>query len=140
MGDTADCRMCHRIANAESNPRWVASFDRTIAMVDARQTFPGRTTLLVKNHYVDMLVIPDAEYAAINNELRVLAKAIQTAFVAPRMNYANYGNVVPHQHWHVTPRYEDDPCWGGPPIQLADVEVLPDQRYEEIAAKIRSAL
>lgn len=140
MSQKADCKFCQLESNCDENPRWVAAFDHSFAIVDSRQTFRGRTTLIVRPHYEDMLAVPDAEFAAINEELRHLAMAIQTAFGAQRMNYANYGNVVPHQHWHVVPRYEGDPRWGGPPIEPDTVEKLADRQYEEIAVKIRSAL
>jgi diadenosine tetraphosphate (Ap4A) HIT family hydrolase len=34
-----------------------------------------------------------------------------------KINLASFGNVVPHLHWHVIPRFEDDahfpaPIWG----------------------------
>lgn len=35
-----------------------------------------------------------------------VAAAIRTAFKPRRLNYENLGNVVPHVHWHVIPRYE----------------------------------
>jgi len=140
MGQTGDCEICQLLIESRANPRWVADFDHTTAFLDIRQTFRGRTTLMAKTHFEDMLAIPEAEFASITQELRVLAKAIQNAFGAIRMNYANYGNIVPHQHWHAIPRYEDDPCSGADPIEPANVEKLSDQQYEEIAVKIRQAL
>lgn len=140
MGRMGDCEICQLLIEHRANPRWVADFKHTTAFLDIRQTFRGRTTLMVKTHFEDMLAIPEAEFASITQELRVLAKAIQTTFGAIRMNYANYGNIVPHQHWHAIPRYVDDPCAGTDPIEPAHVEKLSDQQYEEIATKIRLAL
>lgn len=140
MGGTDDCEICQLLTESQTNPRWVADFEYTTAFLDIRQRFHGRTTLMAKTHFEDMLAIPEAEFASITQELRVLAKAIQTAFGAIRMNYANYGNIVPHQHWHAIPRYADDPCFGADPIEPANVLKLSDQQYEEIAADIRRAL
>ena len=42
------------------------------------------------------------------------------AFVNPdKINLASLGNMVPHLHWHVIPRFRDDrhfpePIWGAP--------------------------
>lgn len=140
MGRTSDCEICLLMIEPQVNPRWVADFEHTTAFLDVRQTFHGRTTLMARTHFEDMLAIPEAEFASITRELRVLARAIQTAFGAIRMNYANYGNIVPHQHWHAIPRYEDDPCSGTDPIEPSNVQNLTDQQYEEIATKIRLAL
>lgn len=35
-----------------------------------------------------------------------VADAITKAFAPRRLNYENLGNVVPHVHWHIIPRYD----------------------------------
>ena len=39
----------------------------------------------------------------------LLARAIETAFRPHKLNYELLGNQVPHLHWHLFPRYADDP-------------------------------
>ena len=135
-----DCRFCRIVANFRNDPRWIAEFDHSIAFVSGQQVFPGRAVLITRNHYEDLLSIPNAEFAGINRELRILAKSIESAFSADRMNYANFGNVVAHQHWHVWPRHERDPNWGGPPIPAPQVDKLSDDAYRDVANSIRAAL
>jgi diadenosine tetraphosphate (Ap4A) HIT family hydrolase len=40
-----------------------------------------------------------------------LGAAVERAFKPLKLNYASFGNVVEHLHWHVIPRYatETDP-------------------------------
>ena len=48
---------------------------------------------------------------------RVVCAAERTLrrLLAPtKMNLASLGNVVPHVHWHVIPRFEDDPHFPQP--------------------------
>jgi diadenosine tetraphosphate (Ap4A) HIT family hydrolase len=45
-----------------------------------------------------------------------------------KVNLASLGNVVPHLHWHVIPRYTDDahfpaPVWA-PAVRVTDPAVL----------------
>jgi diadenosine tetraphosphate (Ap4A) HIT family hydrolase len=54
-----------------------------------------------------------------------------------KMNLASFGNVVPHLHWHVIPRYIDDahfpqPVWGQ--VQRASSAEMLQVRRERLAA------
>ena len=135
-----DCPFCRLASGAIPAIYHVADFAHSTAWIHADQTLRGRTTLIAREHCTDMLTLAPAVYAGIADELRVLARAIQRAFAPDRMNYANYGNVVPHLHWHVVPRYRDDPWWGGPPSLMEKTERLADAEYESIATMIRSHL
>ena len=135
-----DCVFCKLLTDFRANPRWIAAFEHSVAFVAGPQVFMGRTVLITRNHYEDMLAIPEAEFDGINRELRILAKGIETAFAADRMNFANFGNVVAHQHWHIWPRRSGDLNWGGPPIPAPDEDRLSDAAYRDIADRIRAAL
>lgn len=134
-----DCPFC-RVAEAIPGAHHVADFVHSTAWVHPDQTLRGRTTLIARVHCTDMLTLEPEVYAGISDELRILARAIQHAFAPARINYANYGNVVPHLHWHIVPRYRDDPWWGGPPSLMEKSERLDDAEYESLAARIRSRL
>jgi diadenosine tetraphosphate (Ap4A) HIT family hydrolase len=46
-------------------------------------------------------------------------EAVREAMMPDKMNLASLGNVTPHVHWHVIPRFADDrhfpsPVWGEP--------------------------
>jgi diadenosine tetraphosphate (Ap4A) HIT family hydrolase len=45
------------------------------------------------------------------------------------INVESLGNVVPHLHWHIIPRYVDDPRWGMP-IWTTPLSAMPDARLE----------
>ena len=45
------------------------------------------------------------------------------------VNVESLGNVVPHLHWHVVPRYVGDARWGAP-IWLSNVADMRDTRLE----------
>jgi diadenosine tetraphosphate (Ap4A) HIT family hydrolase len=40
----------------------------------------------------------------------VVARALKQAFDARKVNYALFGNLVPHMHWHLIPRLGTDPA------------------------------
>jgi diadenosine tetraphosphate (Ap4A) HIT family hydrolase len=42
-------------------------------------------------------------------------EALLRSHLAPdKINLASLGNMVPHVHWHIIPRWQDDAHWPGP--------------------------
>jgi diadenosine tetraphosphate (Ap4A) HIT family hydrolase len=60
------------------------------------------------------------------------------------INVAILGNVVPHLHWLIVPRYRDDPRWEGPiwTTTLAEMAVtsMAAEERGELIEKLRTAL
>ena len=50
----------------------------------------------------------NVQYGALMDELMQATRAIQAAFDPWKMNHACLGNMLPHVHWHIMPRYESD--------------------------------
>jgi diadenosine tetraphosphate (Ap4A) HIT family hydrolase len=77
------------------------------------QGFPGYCRVVWKAHVAEM---SDLAAAARAHLMRVVL-AVETALrhlVAPdKINLAALGNMVPHLHWHVIPRWRDDSHFPG---------------------------
>jgi diadenosine tetraphosphate (Ap4A) HIT family hydrolase len=56
--------------------------------------------------------------------------AVTRAVRPDHVNVAALGNVVPHLHWHVIPRYLGDPRWGAPIWTTAGSDMA-DKRLRE---------
>ena len=72
-------------------------------------------------------------------EVMPAGKALQDTFQPWKLNYCCYGNGEPHVHWHIFPRYEDDPLRGDP-WRLAprfSERLLDDEEARAVAARIR---
>ena len=54
-------------------------------------------------------------------EVSTVAAALHRAFSPAKINYELLGNMVPHMHWHIVPRWEGDTNFM--PI-LTDVRVI----------------
>jgi diadenosine tetraphosphate (Ap4A) HIT family hydrolase len=54
------------------------------------------------------------EAAAFWSDVHTVAGLVEQVFAPCHMNYQLLGNVVPHLHVHVVPRYLDDPAPGKP--------------------------
>jgi diadenosine tetraphosphate (Ap4A) HIT family hydrolase len=121
-------------------PRFIAELPNTVAFLDKRQRFRGRTLVWLKERYDGLSDMPKPLRDASMDELLQVAAAIQRALEPLRINYACYGNIVPQVHWHVVPRYDDDPDWQGPPNLTGDAPAMEEGEYAALAAQIRAAL
>ncbi len=58
-----------------------------------------------------------AEKTEIFRIIDIVEKTMLSYFNADKINIASFGNILPHVHWHVMARFEDDsyfpePMWG----------------------------
>ncbi|MGK9464880.1 Diadenosine tetraphosphate (Ap4A) hydrolase [Streptomyces griseoaurantiacus] len=94
-------------------------------------------------HVAEPTDLSDAHAAAYWADTLTLGKAL-TAFYQPmKMNYSTLGNVVPHLHTHIVPRYADhaDPAPGGPlPWTALDTNRPDEVQLQADAAALRALL
>jgi diadenosine tetraphosphate (Ap4A) HIT family hydrolase len=65
-------------------------------------------------HVADFTSLTAEEAAAFWRDVHAVAGLVEQVFAPCHMNYQLLGNVVPHLHVHVVPRYLDDPAPGKP--------------------------
>ena len=74
-------------------------------------------------------------------EVNGVAAALAEVYRPSKMNYELLGNMVPHMHWHLVPRFIDDPLWPRPIWSEQHQEKMLDEvGYREAAERIRRAL
>jgi diadenosine tetraphosphate (Ap4A) HIT family hydrolase len=73
-------------------------------------------------------------------EVPAVGRAVRARSDPLKMNYMTLGNVVPHLHTHVVPRYRDDPAPGGPIAweQMHPPEPVPEADLHRQAAGLRA--
>jgi diadenosine tetraphosphate (Ap4A) HIT family hydrolase len=76
----------------------------TLALHDDAR-FPGRAVLVLDAHATLVEDLPLAVAGDLARDVRQAALAIRAAAGAARINYAAFGNVVPHVHVHLIPRH-----------------------------------
>lgn len=138
------CPFCNR---QDVNEFWfkVADLSTSSFYLERNQTYRGYCILVFSGRHVNGIeMLNPAEHVAFSNDLHKVAQAIFKATGADHMNYATLGNVIPHLHYHIIPRYKNDPRWGAPvwASNLQDMEktVLTLEQYHEIIEKIRQYL
>ena len=131
----------------DENDHWLKVAQLTVSSLylDRNQTYRGHCQLVYDGGHVEGLEQLDVEeYQRLTADLHRAARAISAAQRPDRMNYCSLGNVVPHVHWHIVPRYRSDPRWGSPmyTTDMRDMKMtrLDDAGYRQIVTEIRAQL
>lgn len=103
--------MCRRVAailTEDGNPFLIHEFPHSVFVIGDHQFFRGYCLLLFKEHARELHELETNVQSALFVELMIAGRAVADTFKPWKMNYSCYGNVVPHIHWHLFPRYESD--------------------------------
>jgi diadenosine tetraphosphate (Ap4A) HIT family hydrolase len=87
---------------------------RVVLVDDAN--YPGFCRVILREHVVEMTDLPPAERQSLMEMVWRVEQVVREVMQPDKINLAALGNVVPHLHWHVIPRYRDDvhfpaPVW-----------------------------
>lgn len=106
----------------------VATLSISSLYLGANQTYRGHCQLVFDGRHATRLdELTPEEWAAFANDLHRACGAITSAVRPDHLNVESLGNVVPHLHWHIVPRYRGDGRWGAP-IWTARADDMPDTR------------
>jgi diadenosine tetraphosphate (Ap4A) HIT family hydrolase len=88
--------------------------------------YPGFCRVIWNEHVREMSDLPAADRTRLNDVVWHVETAVRGVMAPDKINVASLGNVVPHLHWHVIPRYVDDVHFPNPVWAAAVRE--PDQK------------
>ena len=88
---------------------------RVILVADA--DYPAFCRVIWHDHVKEMTDLPVPDRAHIMDVVWRTEQALRDVLDPDKINLASFGNMVPHLHWHVIPRFADDkhfpqPLWG----------------------------
>jgi diadenosine tetraphosphate (Ap4A) HIT family hydrolase len=102
---------------AESNEYWdlVRSLPVSSLYLSSNQTYRGHCLLIWDvRHAIRIDQLSSREWLAFCADLFVAENAIVETLNPDHINVEILGNVVPHLHWQIIPRYRTDPRWEAP--------------------------
>lgn len=117
------------------------SFNRvraSVALLERNAIAKGHTVVVFRGrHVADFTDLGAEELACYWKDTQDVARMIERVFRPCHMNYLLLGNIVPHLHVHIVPRYLDDSAPGRPlPWDPAEV---PTDQYEQQLEALRDA-
>ena len=101
------CDLCELLA---APPAGVLIWsDRQVSVVAVDEAeYPGFTRVVWNAHVKEMTDLSAAERQRVMDVVWAVESAQRAVMAPEKMNVASFGNMTPHVHWHVIPRYRDD--------------------------------
>lgn len=139
------CALCEREVKLKQGlyPYLIHEFEHSWWLLGEHQYYAGYSVLLLKGHARELTDLPHAQALAVLQELLRAQKAVEMALKPHKMNLCSLGNVVDHVHWHLFPRYLDDPKRENPPwlqMQEFSTKNITAQEAAPTIATLRSFL
>ena len=113
------CIFC-KIVDGQIPSAGVLETDQAVAFLDIHPVIPGHTLIVPKAHHAHVGDLPDSVAAHAGSLLPRLCRAVQAATGADGFNVIinngrAAGQTIDHCHWHIIPRFDDDPVnWPWP--------------------------
>jgi diadenosine tetraphosphate (Ap4A) HIT family hydrolase len=100
---------------------------------------PGLCRVIVNRHVREMTDLEPDERERVMRAVFAVERALRATLKPHKVNLASLGNVTPHLHWHVVPRFPDDPHFPDP-VWTAPRRARSRRAPEDLAAALRAAL
>lgn len=103
---------------------------RVVLIADAN--YPGFCRVIWNAHVSEMTDLKPEERSVLMRAVCQVESALREVMQPQKINLASLGNMVPHLHWHLIPRFSDDahfphPVWAATQRQTAD-DILAQRR------------
>ena len=124
-------------------PDFIAELNSCYVILGDQQFYRGYCVLFAKIHATELYLMPADAARELFEEMRVTAEAIAEIVKPWKMNYECLGNSIPHVHWHLLPRYENDELRLGPVWLRPEAErkvPLDENDRREFMSSIRQQL
>jgi diadenosine tetraphosphate (Ap4A) HIT family hydrolase len=106
---TNTCVFCD---SAGGEVLWDDGFARVILVGEADH--PGYCRVILNAHKKEMTDLTERDRARLMKSVFTVEQLLLELLRPDKINLASFGNLVPHLHWHVIPRFADDPHFPNP--------------------------
>lgn len=134
---TSPCPLCAPIGE---EILYAVDLYRIISVNDVN--WPGFCRVILNAHTGEMTDLTIEDRSAIMSAVYATESILRDLLRPDKINLASLGNVVPHLHWHVIPRWKNDshfpdPIWANTKRIWSDKPAVDQQ---EIAKRLRASL
>lgn len=140
MGTENTCFYCAKDQRLDDLMIEVAPLGVSTLYLFREQTYRGRCLVAYKGHVKELYELDDAELARFMLDVKRAAVAMSRAFSPAKINYGAYSDKLPHLHFHLVPKYEGGPDWGGTFQMNPQATYLSDGEYRQLIEAVRKYL
>jgi diadenosine tetraphosphate (Ap4A) HIT family hydrolase len=109
------CELCALAGGAvPSGAQVVHEAEKFVVILADEANYPGFARVVWRAHVREVSDLADEDRLLLNDAVWQLELAVREVMQPLKVNVASLGNVVPHLHWHVIPRYADDAHFPAP--------------------------
>lgn len=132
------CELCEKAGGVVL---WQSDFCRVIRVDDPY--YPGFCRVIWRDHVREMTDLEADQQILLMSIVFAVESVVRRLYRPDKINLASFGNMVPHVHWHVIPRWHDDrhfpePVWGS--VQREGLALRPGVSDAELAQAVSVAL
>ncbi|MET3133497.1 diadenosine tetraphosphate (Ap4A) HIT family hydrolase [Oxalobacteraceae bacterium GrIS 1.11] len=120
------CDLCALLADGADGALVWRDAEVAVVLVDD-PAYPGFCRVIWHAHVKEMTDLTVAQRGHVMDVVWQVELAQRAVMAPEKINLASFGNMTPHVHWHVIPRYRDDahfpqPSWAA--VQRATPQPL----------------
>lgn len=135
---TQSCELC---INPGGAILWQSPRCRVIRVDDPH--YPGFCRVIWTEHVREMTDLAPEAREYLMRIVFAVESVVRALFAPQKINLASFGNMVPHVHWHIIPRWSDDrhfpePVWGK--VQRESLVNRPPVGNDEMAQALSHVL
>ena len=97
--------------SAAGEPLWQDELCRVVLAAD--RDYPGFCRVILKRHVREMTDLDVEAKQRLMQVVFATEQALRQLMQPAKINLASLGNMTPHLHWHVIPRFADDKHFPG---------------------------
>lgn len=135
-----ECELCRE---AGGKIVWADTLCRVVLVEGLEaEAFPGFCRVIWNEHVCEMSDLPLQQREHIMKIVFITEMTLRSLVAPDKINLASLGNMTPHLHWHVIPRWRDDSHFPAPiwveARRPAPPRMRPDR--DEMHATMKAAL
>ena len=125
----ASCDLCNLLdgfAQKQGLESLLWRSDRLAVVAVDDADYPGFCRVIWNKHVKEMTDLTPGERNYVMEVVWQVELAVREVMQPEKVNVASFGNMTPHVHWHVIPRYRDDAHFPHPSWAVVQRETTAD--------------